>query len=44
MVMENMVTFQNCCSSHVITDRNLKPDRVVEKAFNTAFTPKAKLS
>ena len=32
MIMENMVTFLNRYSSHVITDRNLKLGRDVEKA------------
>ena len=32
VMMENMVTFQNCCSSQAITDRNLKLGRVMEKA------------
>ena len=31
-MMENMVTFQNCCSSQAITDRNLKLGRAEEKA------------
>ena len=31
-MMENMVTFRNCCSSQAMTDRNLKLGRVAETA------------
>ena len=30
--MENIVTFQNCCSSEAVTDGNLKLCEIVEKA------------
>ena len=32
MVMEIMITFQTCCSSQALTDRNLNLGRTVEKA------------
>ena len=32
MMMEDMVTFENCCSSQAITDRNLKLGRAAERA------------
>ena len=30
-MLENIVVFQNCCSSQAITDRNLKLGRALEK-------------
>ena len=32
IIIQKMVTFCNCCSSQIMTDKNLKFRRVVEKA------------
>ena len=38
MILEDMVTFINCCNSEVMAARNLKFGRVVEKASKAVDT------
>ena len=34
MILDNMATFYNCCSSWATIGRNMKLERVVEEASN----------